>query len=209
MNPPMQVVLATGNAHKLMEIRAMLPHWKIFGPKDLGIDQWEVEETATTFWGNAMLKAQTLFDALEGRFPVLADDSGICIAALNGAPGIYSARFPYTDRPSPLSDSEKNQLVLQKLANVSQRDAYFVCALAWIWGRDQCAVFQETWKGEIAPAPMGADGFGYDPIFWLPEHQKTAAQLGESEKNLYSHRAKALGLWRDFTQRYSASKERL
>jgi XTP/dITP diphosphohydrolase len=186
---PRKLVLATGNPGKLREFRALLAGLA-FAPlaqADLGIEP--PEETGTSFLANALLKARHAAQA--GGIPAIADDSGLEVDALGGAPGVYSARYagPGAD------DAANNTKLLAALENIpaSQRTARYRCALAYIDPATQCELTAEgVWEGIILDAPRGAGGFGYDPYFWLPDLQLTAAELDPREKNQRSHRGLAL-----------------
>lgn len=167
----------------------MIPHG-ISLPGDQGIE-FDFEETETTFVGNALGKADHLY-GITGAIS-LADDSGIVIDALDGAPGIFSARYGSDVFERSLDATEKNRYVLDQLSGVprERRTARFVCALALVLDRYRRFVVQETVEGYIATAPYGEGGFGYDPIFLVGDSDTTMAQLGEREKNTISHRANA------------------
>jgi XTP/dITP diphosphohydrolase len=187
----MTILVATNNAHKKTELQAIFPSWTLLLPADVGKADWDHDETADTFLGNALGKAQALWDAVGGQYPVLADDSGICVDALGGAPGIYSARYGRAEAGRPLSDHEKNLLLLKNLTGKDDRRARFVCALALIVGPHRVFTAEESWEGVVASSIEGAHGFGYDPLFYLPEHGCTSAQLSPEEKNRLSHRYRA------------------
>ena len=185
------IVAATKNQGKIREIARMAGEDKIQvrSMAEMGVNL-EVEETGTTFEDNAMLKAEAVWNALEGRYLVLADDSGLEIDYFDGRPGIYSSRWlgettPYT---------EKNRIVLERMQTVPEekRGARYVCAIAAIAPDGRRFTVRETMEGRIADEPQGTEGFGYDPIFWLPEHGCTVAQLPMDVKNGFSHRGKAL-----------------
>jgi XTP/dITP diphosphohydrolase len=194
----MRLVLASNNAHKLKELRGILPNWEICRPSDLGIT-FSHEETGASFAENALGKAQTLWRQLE-KVPglsetclVLADDSGLVVPALDGEPGIHSARFGESLGGFPLDDRGRYELLLQRMRGIGDRQAHFVCHLALITGSDRFMAVQETWEGSIATVAMdNGQGFGYDPVFWLPEYNCTVACLPEGEKNQISHRAQAM-----------------
>jgi len=187
----MTLLLATNNLHKKVEFEALFPSWSLKLPGDLGLSGWDHEETADTFLGNALGKAQSLWNATDGTLPVIADDSGICVDALGGAPGIYSARYGRAEAGRPLTDSEKNHLLLKNLESVADRKARFVCALALVVGPHRVFTAEESWEGEVARSIEGLHGFGYDPLFFLPTLGLTSAQLPLEEKNRLSHRARA------------------
>jgi XTP/dITP diphosphohydrolase len=183
----MQVVLASGNAHKAEEISAALPEGiELVLQSDLGIDS--VEETGLTFIENALIKARNA--ATCSGLPALADDSGISVEALGTAPGIYSARYARADA----SDRENLDKLLVELGEHPNRSARFHCVLVLLQAPDDPTplIAEGTWHGEIAQNPSGAAGFGYDPIFYLPERRCTAAELTMTEKNKISHRGIAL-----------------
>lgn len=187
----MKVLLATNNLHKKHEFSAIFPHWEWLLPGDVGLTAWDHDETADTFLGNALGKAMALWRASNRILPVLADDSGLCVNALGGAPGIYSARYGSKEAGRPLSDHEKNLLLLSNIGGSSDRSAYFVCALALVIDDHRVFTAEESWHGEIAPGVDGVHGFGYDPLFFLPEQGLTSAQLAPEEKNQLSHRYRA------------------
>jgi XTP/dITP diphosphohydrolase len=184
----MEIVLASGNPHKLREIREILPAHTIRTPLDIGIP-FEYEEVGATYLANALGKAEALF-ALAGR-PVLADDSGISVPALDGRPGVYSARYG-NDRPGlPLDDVGRYRLLLEEMHGKTDRRAFYVCCMVLIVEPYRMFVCQETMNGAVGHEPIGTGGFGYDPIFVLPEHGKTVGQIASEEKHRLSHRGKA------------------
>ncbi len=190
-----QIIMATGNMNKVREIRRMLrgTNLKVLSLKEAGIEA-EIEENGTTFEENALIKARTI--ATVTGLPTLADDSGLEIDYLNGEPGIYSARYLGEDTPH----SVKNPNLISRLAGVpdEQRTARFVCAVAAVFpdgtgnpgNIEKCV--RATMEGRIAYEEAGENGFGYDPIFYLPEYGCTNAQLTPEQKNAISHRCKAL-----------------
>jgi XTP/dITP diphosphohydrolase len=178
---------ATSNTHKKAELAAILPGHTLKIPKDAGID-FDPEETGNTFTENALIKARCLYRLV--REPVIADDSGLCIDALDGRPGIFSARYG----GAHINAAERNALLLEELGDAPNRKARFVCAMVLLLGIDRFFIAQETLEGEIVcghGSARGSGGFGYDPIFYLPEKQHTVAELPEEEKNRLSHRGKA------------------
>lgn len=187
----MTILLATNNLHKKEEFDALFPSWSFRLPQDVGLVGWDHEETADTFQGNALGKAWSLWTATGGTLPVLADDSGICVDALDGAPGVYSARYGQAEAGRKLSDHEKNLLLLKNLAGKIDRRARFVCALAFVVAPHRVFTFEESWEGEVAQTIEGIHGFGYDPLFVVPGRGLTSAQLDPPTKNLLSHRYRA------------------
>ena len=184
----MEIVLATGNLHKLREISEILPDHRIVLPSEYGID-FSYEETGTTYLDNALGKARELFRQV-GR-PVIADDSGISVPALGGAPGVFSARFGSDEGRSDLDDIGRYELLLEKMEGNTDRNAFYVCCMVLILEEYRLFVCQETLHGELTYKPVGEGGFGYDPIFFLPDRGKTVAQISAGEKHDISHRGKA------------------
>lgn len=184
----MKIFLASSNQHKKREISEILPEYTVLCPSDLGIS-FNPEETGDSFVENALIKAKSLWEIV--KEPVLADDSGICVDALNGAPGIYSSRFGSTKDYKPTQE-EQNSLLLEKMKGNTDRTCRFVCAMVLYLDKDRYYVIQETLEGVLAEKPEGIGGFGYDPLVFLPDLNKTVAQLTEEEKNAISHRGKAL-----------------
>lgn len=187
-----KIVLATGNAGKVAELAAMLSPWgcEILPQTTLGVT--DADETGLTFVENALIKARHA--AATTGLPAIADDSGLAVDALGGAPGIYSARFAGINA----SDSDNIRLLLEKLQEVPQakRQAQFHCVLVYLrHANDPTPLISHgVWAGEITFEPSGNNGFGYDPVFWIPELQTTSAQLEKSQKQQLSHRGKALSL---------------
>ena len=191
----MRLIFATANPGKLREAREILePHgFEVVSPYDLGLtkEQVDVEETGKTFEENAIIKVQNLWQ-LTG-LPCFADDSGLVVDALGGAPGIYSARYASLDGSGEDHNFASNiDKLLHNLQGVSDRTARFVCVVALILPEAGIKTFRGTCEGRIASEPAGCGGFGYDPIFFLPEYGCTSAELTAEEKNSISHRGKAL-----------------
>ncbi len=185
----MRVIFATGNKDKMREIREILVglDMEILSMKEAGISI-DIEENGATFEENALIKARAVA-ALTGDL-VLADDSGLEIDFLDGAPGVYSARFMGEETPY----SEKNKALIEKLRDVPEekRTARFVCAVAAVLPDKSERTVRETFEGYIGYAPEGENGFGYDPIFQVPEYGCSSAALSPEQKNAVSHRGKAL-----------------
>ncbi len=187
----MTIWLASGNTHKKKEIAAIFPLHTVKIPKDAGI-YFDPDETGADFLENAMIKAKALYDIV--KEPVIADDSGICVDALDGQPGIYSARYAGrygSEDGKKLDAAERNALLIQELGDHPNRKARFVCAMVLFLSPDRFFAVQETLEGEIIQHEKGSGGFGYDPILYIPEKGMTAAELPEEEKNRISHRGKA------------------
>ena len=183
----MKFILATHNPGKLREMAAILSQYgvEVVSPADVGITV-DVEETGTTFAENAMLKAKAICAAAD--LPAIADDSGLCVDALNGGPGVYSARYG----GEGLDDKGRYTLLLQNMRGQTTRAAHFACAIACAFPNGDELTAEGRCDGTIAFAPMGEGGFGYDPVFFVPEKAKTFGQLTEEEKSAISHRGKAL-----------------
>lgn len=182
-----KLVLASNNPGKLREFRALLAPlgWEVVPQAELGVP--EAEEPHPSFVENALAKARNA--AAHTGLAALADDSGICVAALDGAPGVHSARFA----GEPKSDARNNALLVEKLAGQSDRRAHYVCALVLVRSAEdpQPIIAEGEWHGEIVDSPRGAGGFGYDPYFLLPQMEQTAAELDAALKNTLSHRGAA------------------
>ena len=176
----MKIIVATKNNHKVSELKAMLniPNIEFLSMKDIGINL-EIEENGTTFEENAMIKAETLYKALNDESViVIADDSGLCVDALNGRPGIYSARY------SGGNDNDNNLKLLSELKDVPalERGAHYTCSIALV-SKNAKEIFTGKCFGLIDKEPRGNLGFGYDPIFYVPEKQKNFGEIEAEEKN--------------------------
>ena len=183
----MEIILASGNRHKLFELKEILEGHTLLLPEDIGID-FDFEETGNSYLENSYGKAFALFDQI--NCPVLADDSGLNVTALNGGPGIYSARFG-SQGGVLLEAPERNLYLLDQLEGMSDLSAEFICCMTLVLDKNRFFMVQESFKGEITKKSTGINGFGYDPVFFLPEYGKTVAELPEEEKNRISHRGKA------------------
>ena len=191
----MKVILASKNQHKLTELSAILSQlgFEIALESEYGLDI-DVEETGTTFEENSFLKADAVMKA--SGLPVLADDSGLMVDALGGAPGVYSARYGHK-----ASDKERTAYLLENMKDVPEerRGAKFVCVITCLFPDGRKIVARGECPGVIARAPHGENGFGYDPVFYLPELGMTYAELPSEQRNAISHRARAL---QDFCRKY-------
>ena len=205
----MKLYLATNNAHKKREACEIFSPHEIVIPADEGID-CNPEETGATFFENALIKARALYDIV--HCPVIADDSGISVDALGGKPGIFSSRYGGPDFPRGRADGKKtaqdaqNSFLIEELNDAlsgntggcrflhGERSAHYTCSMVLYLGSERMYAAQETMEGTIVPSiedARGNGGFGYDPIFFIPEIGKTAAELSDEEKNAISHRGKA------------------
>ncbi len=192
----MRFVLATHNPGKLREMGEILKDFgiEVVSPRDLGLTV-DVEETGTTFAENALLKAKAI--CKEANLPAIADDSGLCVDALNEAPGVYSARYG----GEGLDDKGRYMLLLSSLRGAPTRAAHFACAVACAFPNGDTLTAEGRCDGSIAYAPLGEGGFGYDPVFLLPGTGKTFGQLTQEEKSAVSHRGRAL---KDFAGKLEA-----
>jgi XTP/dITP diphosphohydrolase len=183
-----KIVLASNNAGKLKEFNQLLGPlgFTLHAQEEFNVP--EADEPYVTFIENALTKARHA--ARLTGLPALADDSGICVNALNGAPGVWSARYA----GEPKSDAANNRKVIADLAEHADKSAYYYCVLVLVRHADdpQPVIAEGRWDGELIAVPRGAGGFGYDPHFWLPALDKTAAELTADEKNRCSHRGQAL-----------------
>ena len=182
-----KIILATGNLGKVRELSAMLKgHYSVVSQKDLQVK--EVPETGTSFIENALIKARNA--SLQTKLPALADDSGLEVEALDGKPGIYSARY---SREGASDEENVNKLLLNMECH-NYRKAHFCCAMVYINDAEDAnpIIIERRWEGEILREPIGANGFGYDPIFYLKDYSCSSAQLEPEVKNKISHRGQAL-----------------
>ena len=198
----MKVVLASKNAHKLQELQDILSAQgvEVILESAAGVDV-EVEETGTTFEENSLLKARAVMEA--SGLPAIADDSGLMVDALNGAPGVYSARY---GGPG-LDDAGRYRLLLENMRGVLDRKCRFVSAITLCMPSGDIVTARGECPGTLAYAPQGENGFGYDPIFFIPEKKKTFAQLTAEEKNAISHRGRALQLFQEKLAAYLAGQK--
>jgi XTP/dITP diphosphohydrolase len=182
------IVLASGNPGKIKEIQAILAQHPIVPQSAFNVA--EAEETGATFVENAIIKARNA--ALHCKLPAIADDSGLVVDALNGAPGVISARYAGVGA----SDQDNVDKLLQALEGVPDelRSARFICVMVFMEHADDPfpVIAQGVWEGRILHHPIGENGFGYDPVFWVPEHHCASAELPAAVKNALSHRGKAL-----------------
>ncbi|MBQ6386841.1 MAG: RdgB/HAM1 family non-canonical purine NTP pyrophosphatase [Lachnospiraceae bacterium] len=190
----MRIVFATGNQHKLEEIRAILPPpgFEILSMKEAGVSA-EIVEDGKTFEENALIKARAV-SKLTGEI-TMADDSGLVVDALGGAPGIYSSRWMGEDT----SYRVKNAEIIKRLSGLTgkERSARFICAIACVFPDGRELTAEGVYEGQIGYEEKGSNGFGYDPIFYVPEKGRYSAELSPEEKNAISHRGSALRAMRD------------
>lgn len=198
----MKFVLASKNPHKLKEMNAILSAMgiEVCSEAEAGVDL-DVEETGATFEENSLIKARTVMQAT--GLPAIADDSGLCVDCLNGAPGVYSARYG----GEGLSDGARTRLLLENMRGQLSRKAKYVSVITCCFPNGDVISARGECHGAIAYAPIGTGGFGYDPVFFVPELKKTYAQITPEEKNAISHRAHALAAFQEKLADYLKEKE--
>lgn len=194
----MKIIAATKNKNKLREFGEILKGFEIVSQEEAGVDI-DVEETGITFEENSLLKAKAIFEAT--GIPAIADDSGLCVDALGGEPGVYSARYG----GEGLDDPGRVQLLLKNMKDIpdEKRTARFVCAITMV-SDDGIITARGECEGRINHAPVGENGFGYDPVFYMEDYKKTTAEMTADEKNAVSHRGKAL---RVFAEKIALQKQ--
>lgn len=190
-----KIVLASNNSHKIKEFSKILDEENIQLISQSKLDIPEADETGLTFLENSIIKARNA--SLVAKLPAIADDSGIEVDALNGRPGIYSARYAGLE----CDDKANNKLLLKELKDIpfSLRTARYHCTIVYLSSYDHPVpkIYNATWEGYIGTQEIGKNGFGYDPLFYLPEYKCTAAELSETVKNTISHRGKALKTFKE------------
>ncbi len=193
----MKLVLASKNKKKIAEMNQILEALgvEVCSQAEAGVDV-EVEESGTSFEENSLLKAKAVME--QSGMPAIADDSGLCVDALGGAPGVYSARYG----GEGLDDTGRTRLLLENMRGQSPRTARFVCVITCCFPNGDIITARGECEGTIAFAPMGEGGFGYDPVFFIPGLKKTFAQLEAKEKNAISHRGKALEIFQKKLEDY-------
>lgn len=191
----MELIFATQNQNKTKELTSIFPkNITLKSLQDIGLSDLNIEETGSTFQENALIKAQAIY--LKVGTPTFAEDSGLVVNALNGSPGIYSARFAGLGA----TPEENNQKLLQELIDQEDRSAYFIAVVA-LYDGEETHYFEGRCHGTIAFSPSGTEGFGYDPIFIPDGYHQTFAEIGLEEKNKISHRAKAIEKFINFLER--------
>ena len=193
----MKLVLASKNQKKMVEMNAILGQLgiEVCSEAEAGVDL-DVEETGTTFEENSLLKAKAVMEA--SGMPAIADDSGLCVDALGGAPGVYSARYG----GEGLDDAGRTRLLLENMRGQSPRTCRFVSVITCCFPNGDVISARGECEGTVAFAPMGDGGFGYDPVFFVPGLKKTFAQLSAEEKNSMSHRGRALEIFKGKLEDY-------
>jgi len=181
-------ILASNNGHKHAEFVRLFPNHTILRPSDLGLE-FAFPEDGETFLENAFGKALALYHV--AKRPVIGDDSGLCVAALGGEPGVFSSRYGAGVDGALLDAPKRNAYLLDRMEGIEDRSAFFVCCMVLLVDETRFFVAQETVHGTIAESPRGDNGFGYDPLFLLPDRGMTIAELPDEEKDAISHRGRA------------------
>ena len=187
------IVIASTNKGKINDFKVIFPDFNVIGIAEI-IEDFDVEETGDTFEANAKLKSEAAAKALNKR--VIADDSGLEVFALDGEPGVYSARYAGTDK----DDDANIDKLLTQLGDETDRSAQFVCVISMSTPGEETVQFKGTVQGEITLSKIGEHGFGYDPIFYLDDKNKTMVQLSAEEKSEVSHRGKAIEKLRQYLE---------
>ncbi len=183
-----ELVVATNNEHKIRELKRLFSGLRLLSPGELGIE-FHFREEGSSYLENSLGKARFL-QALVHR-PVLADDSGLEVPALGGEPGLYSSRYGARPEGPKLSDAERCQILLARAEALADRACFFVCCMTLALEQNRFAAAQEIFPGQLARAPRGTGGFGYDPIVFIPEAGRTVAELSDRQKDRLSHRGRA------------------
>ena len=194
-----QIILASNNKNKLREFKELFAPigYEVISQREAGVNL-EAEETADTFAGNAYIKAKAASDMT--GLPAISDDSGLMVDALNGEPGIYSARY---GKGHAATDEERYMFLLEKLGNETNRTARFVCSICCVFPDGRIIRAEQNCEGEILYSPRGANGFGYDPVFRPQGLDRSMAELDSNEKNAISHRGKAVRMFISEFMRYT------
>lgn len=194
----MKLYFASGNEHKKKEMQALLDNVELVLPKEEGYEFDPVED-GSSFMENALIKARALYETVHQ--PVISDDSGLCVDALGGKPGIHTARYGEKEAGRSLSAREKYMYLLKNMEGVEDRKAKFICCICLMLDEDRIYMIQESCPGSIALKPEGTEGFGYDPVFYNDEAGNISALLDEDTKNRYSHRGKAARVVRNLIEK--------
>lgn len=185
----MEILVASFNNHKIDELRPLLPGHRLLSPAEAGVEPIQIDEAGSDYFANALIKARALYE--KAGIPTLADDSGLSVLALDGAPGIHSSRYGSLDGSKKLGDRDRNELLLSVMKDIDERRCAFYCCLVFLYDDDRYVAVQETCPGILTRSPAGEGGFGYDPLVFLPQLGKTVAELSPDEKNEVSHRGRA------------------
>lgn len=198
----MKLIIASNNKKKIVELRSILDElgFDVVSQQEAGINL-EPEENGSTFAENAYIKARAVME--ESGFTAVADDSGLEVRTLKGAPGVYSARY---GGDTCQNDGDSTRLLLNNMEGMAERGARFVSSIACVFPNGDTVTAEDYWEGEIVMEERGTGGFGYDPVFYDPNEKMTAAEMPADKKNKISHRAKALVKFKEEMEKYNADK---
>lgn len=188
----MKIIMATNNNGKIKELKEMLDDYEVLSQKEAGIEDLNVDENGMTFEENAIIKVKSIKDLINDDSLIIAEDTGICIDCLGGYPGVKSKRAPGEELGREVDDFERNEFYIKKVGDSTNRDVVWQTAVALIDSDGSIKTFIGEVKGEIPKTQVGQDGFGFDPIFFIPEENKTLAQMNFEEKSKYSARKRAI-----------------
>lgn len=188
----MKIIMATNNAGKIKELKEMLEDYDVISQKEAGIEDLNVDENGMTFEENAIIKAKSIKDLIKDDSIIIAEDTGICIECLGGYPGVKSKRAPGEELGREVNDFERNDFYIKKVGENNNRTIIWQTAVALIEKDGSVRTFIGEVKGEIPKVQRGEEGFGFDPIFFIPEENKTLAQMNFEEKSNYSARKRAI-----------------
>ena len=187
-----KIIMATNNSGKIRELKEMLKEYDVLSQKEVGINDLNIEENGLTFEDNAIIKVKSIKDVLKEEVYIIAEDTGICIECLNGYPGVKSKRAPGEELQREVTDFERNQFYINKVGDNINRKIIWQTVIALLEPNGQIITFVGEINGIIPKEQMGENGFGFDPIFYIPEEKKTLAQMSFDEKEKYIVRKKAV-----------------
>lgn len=187
-----KIVMATNNKGKIEELKKMLSEFNVVSQKDAGIEDLNVDESGETFVDNAIIKVKSIKEILKEKVYIIAEDTGICIDCLNGYPGVKSKRAPGEELKKEVTDFERNEFYIEKIGDNSNRKVVWQTAIALIELDGSIKTFIGEVEGEIPKKQQGEEGFGFDPIFYILQENKTLAQMNFKEKEKYSARKRAV-----------------
>lgn len=187
-----KIVMATNNSGKIRELKEMLKDYDVLSQKEVGIEDLNVDENGLTFEDNAIIKVKSIKDKLQEKAYIIAEDTGICIECLNGYPGVKSKRAPSEELKRDVTDFDRNQFYINKVGNNTNRNMSWQTVIALLEPNGQIVTFVGEVLGTIPMEQLGDNGFGFDPIFYIPEEGKTLAQMSYEEKEKYSARKRAV-----------------
>lgn len=193
-----KIIMATNNNGKILELKKLIKDYNILSQKEAGIKDLNVEENGSTFEENAIIKAKSIKEYINDDSYIIAEDSGICIEALDGYPGTKTKRAAQEELKRNVTDNERNKFILEKMENNNNRKVIWQTVIALIEDNGKLTTFCGEVKGEISQKALGDNGFGFDPIFYIPNEKKTLAQMSFEEKEKYSARKIAVDKLNDY-----------